>query len=266
MPLDRMSTDQVTALIHQVAAEVINPRWRALRTDEIHEKAPGDLVTDADREAEVALTAALAAANPGALVVGEEAIAADPSLLTGLPGAEHAFVIDPIDGTRNFVDGSADHAVMVAETRSGEVTRAWIHQPQHGIDYVTERGAGVLRNGSAPPPLQPGAAANWVGQASRRRWLGPARDGVPDIGTSHWCCGIDYPEVLEGRCQLLIYSGRATPNPWDHAPGSLMVAELGGLTRELDGDPYRLDSSGQPIVVCAGSIVWDTVIDGLRRR
>ena len=66
-------------LLQDVAAEVVDPRFRALGKDEVSSKRrPGDLVTVADREAEVLITAALRRGYPGALVLGEEAVAADP--------------------------------------------------------------------------------------------------------------------------------------------------------------------------------------------
>src|SRR6476620_6881109 len=117
-----------------VAEEVINPRFRALAAGEVHEKRPGDLVTDADREAEVLINAALSAAYPDATLLGRYA------------AAEHAFTVDPVDGTKNFVHGSRDHAVMVSETLRGEAVRAWIWQPQHELAFVAERGGGTWRH------------------------------------------------------------------------------------------------------------------------
>ena len=98
---------------------------------DIEEKKPGDLVTVADREAEVELARVLRAAEPGVLVVGEEGVFTDPSSLEPLPTAEHAWVIDPVDGTRNFARGRADFAVMLAEVRHGVTVRGWIWQPVH---------------------------------------------------------------------------------------------------------------------------------------
>ena len=65
------------------------------------------------------------------MLLGEEATARDPGLLDRFRAADHAFTIDPVDGTKNFVRGSPDHAVMVAEIRGGETVRSWIWQPQH---------------------------------------------------------------------------------------------------------------------------------------
>ena len=71
-------------MLQEVADEVINPRFRSLESGQIHEKAPGDLVTDADREAEVVITARLRAAFPDAVVLGEEAFAGDPTSLASV--------------------------------------------------------------------------------------------------------------------------------------------------------------------------------------
>uniref|UniRef100_UPI000DF82293 inositol monophosphatase family protein n=1 Tax=Desertihabitans aurantiacus TaxID=2282477 RepID=UPI000DF82293 len=182
-----MDTDEVLQLIHRVAETVVTPRWRALGEAEVSEKGPGDYVTVADHEAEVALTEALSRAHPGALVVGEEAVSADASVLDGLAEAEQAWVIDPIDGTGNFVRGSADHAVMVAELRRGEAVRGWIHQPQHQRSFVAERGAGVTVDGT---PLAPrtvgGDPAGWRGVSSRRRWRDGEFPPLGRIGDTWW--------------------------------------------------------------------------------
>ena len=139
-----MDTAAILELIKETAEEVINPRFRALERADVEAKtSPDDLVTIADREAEALLSSALRRIYPGALVIGEEAVFANPELRRKLPGAEHAFVIDPIDGTRNFVEGRQEHGVMLAETRNGITTRGWIWQPRTGRGYVAEKGAGV---------------------------------------------------------------------------------------------------------------------------
>jgi fructose-1,6-bisphosphatase/inositol monophosphatase family enzyme len=129
-----VETDEVLALLRDVADEVVNPRFRSLGKDDVAEKNPGDLVTVADREAEVLITAALLAAYPDAVILGEEATSADATVLDRFAAAEHAFTVDPVDGTKNFVSGSPDHAMMVAEIRGGTVVRSWIWQPQHELD------------------------------------------------------------------------------------------------------------------------------------
>jgi fructose-1,6-bisphosphatase/inositol monophosphatase family enzyme len=257
-----VETDEVLALLRDVADEVINPRFRSLDDDQIAEKNPGDLVTVADREAEVLITAALRAAYPGAVVLGEEAEASDDTLLARFEAADHAFTVDPVDGTKNFVKGSRDHAVMAAEVTGGEVVRSWIWQPQHGLAYVAERGAGAFRISSSgrerltsPPP-----AAELRGVTSRRRWIGRALGVLQRLELTWVCCGVDYPKLVEGGADYALYR-RA--KPWDHAPGSLLLSEAGGFVGTFDGESYR-PQRGQPAgLVAAGDRATYDLVQGL---
>ncbi len=252
-----MDTEAVLTLIQEVAAQVITPRFRALAHGEVMEKSPGDLVTIADHEAEELIERALQGHDPQALIVGEEAASANPDLIRQLAGAEHAYLVDPVDGTKNFVHGSANHAVMVAELRRGETVRAWIWQPEHQRSYVAERGAGCLRNGQRLPPLVPPTEPEDLRVlTSRPGWEGTHQSLT--IQPSAWCCGVDYAWLVEGNVDAIIYSRSL---PWDHAPGALMVEEMGGIVRYRDGSPFtpsRQESVG--LVAAASPEVWDTVV------
>src|ERR1700709_597289 len=105
-----MDTEAVLRLLQDVAEEVVNPRFRSLSSGEIDEKGPGDLVTAADREAEVLITAALRASYPDAAIRGGATHAGNHPLLQEFWASDHAFTVDPVDGTKNFVHGSPDHA------------------------------------------------------------------------------------------------------------------------------------------------------------
>ena len=237
-----MRTDDVSDLIRDVCARTILPRFRALARHEVEQKRPGDLVTVADREAEAELTEAFRAATPHALVVGEEASFLDPRLAEGLPTAEHAWVIDPVDGTRNFAAGSTDFGVMVAEVRGGVATRGWIWQPLHEALYVAERGAGGVCNGVPLSPLDPTPTpwrvAVWPRLARERAeglLLRPTRGS----------CAIDYPALARGELDGLAYR---SIHPWDHLAGTLLVTELGGAAR-VDGRPYAPGVTGAMLSV-----------------
>jgi fructose-1,6-bisphosphatase/inositol monophosphatase family enzyme len=230
-----VNTDEVLQLLQAVAEKVINPRFRSLSDDQISQKSnPGDLVTVADREAEVLITDALREAYPDALVLGEEASFGDDTLLDRFRTADHAFTVDPVDGTKNFVAGSPDHAVMAAELRGGEVVRSWIWQPQHGVAYVAERGAGAWRNGERL--VRPPVGHVLRGVTSRRRWLGRSLDGLAPLELTWVCCGVDYPQLVRGGADYVVYGGT---RPWDHAPGALLLAESGAHLGTFDGGPYR---------------------------
>ncbi|NHA68002.1 inositol monophosphatase family protein [Phycicoccus flavus] len=241
-----LSTDAVSDLLREVAAQVITPRFRSLGEGEVMEKNPGDLVTVADREAESLISAALREAYPDAAVLGEEAFAADAGLMDRYLAAEHAFTVDPVDGTKNFVHGSPDHAVMVAEVVGGESVRAWIHQPAHGVTWTAERGAGTWRDGErmTTTPVAEGTLPR--GATSMWSLRGHALDGLPAMRLSWVCCGVDYPRLVEGETDYIVYS---RSNPWDHAPGTLMVTEAGGAVVHPDGSPYSARSTRPGLVV-----------------
>lgn len=241
-----LSTDAVLDLLREVAATVITPRFRALADGEVMEKQPGDLVTVADREAEKVITARLREAYPTAVVLGEEAFAADHRLLEAYVRAEHAFTVDPVDGTKNFVHGSPDHAVMVAESHGGQTVRAWVFQPEHGVGWVAERGAGTWRDGERMRTTPVPGDADPRGVTSLWALRGEALGGMPPLGLSWVCCGVDYPRLIEGAADYIVYS---RSNPWDHAPGTLLMTEAGGAALHPDGTPYGPRSTRPGLVV-----------------
>ena len=241
-----MRTDAVSDLIVDVCARIILPRHGALADGEVIQKKPGDLVTIADREAEVELTRVFARETPGALVVGEEACFERPGLVDGLPDAEHAWVIDPVDGTRNFAAASVDFGVMVAELRRGVTVRSWIWQPLHDRLYVAELGGGATMNGTPLPRLGtpvrpwPVAVAVWPKRGSLQV------DGL-DPRPTRAACAVDYPLLAQGDLAGLAYR---TMHPWDHLPGALLVAEVGGSVLR-DGHPYAAGPPGRRLVAGA---------------
>lgn len=230
-----MDTDAILDLLKDTAAEIITPRFRALAEDQVMEKAPGDLVTVADRESELAITARLREHYPEALILGEEATQTQAGLLTAFTGAEHAFTIDPVDGTKNFVNGSPDHAVMVSELRDGRAVRGWIWQPQHELALVAEAGAGVYRNGERLTALPRGSEPGEIRGASSTDLHGLAPGPFAEVTDSWWCAGVDYAQILTGGTDYVLFR---KDWPWDHVPGALMVAELGGRTGRFDGSEY----------------------------
>jgi len=254
-----VQTDEVLNLLQEVAEAVIEPRFRALAEGEVMEKKPGDLVTVADREAEVEITKALRAAYPNALMIGEEAVSADWSRLDATADADHWFTIDPVDGTRNFVHGSKDYAVMVAELRRNEVVRGWIWQPEHELAYVAERGAGAWCGGRRLQVTERDAT-DPRGRTSRRSLIGTSLGELSPMQLTWVSCGIDYPKLAENACDYLLYNGAL---PWDHAAGALIVAEAGGVTTYDDGRLYDPTTTRSPLIVAGSADVSRTVLGAL---
>lgn len=257
--------DEVAAHVREVSAEIIEPRWRTLCEGDIDVKTgPDDLVTIADLEAERALTERLAALLPAATVVGEEAVAADPSLLRALHGDEPVWLIDPIDGTGNFVDGSADYGVMVALVRQGTTAMAWIHRPATDEMVGAEHGGGAFSNGrrlrtedsDAPPSEVAGVVKTRFLDEQTRHTLRAHDDRVGATGPGTMCAAVEYEDVANSRTAFVFYW---RTYPWDHAPGALIVEEAGGRARRLDGSPYSASDNGEGLLVTPGPTLWQTV-------
>ena len=117
-----MDNQAVQQAIMRCCDEFVMPRFRSLEAGDIEEKGPGDLVTVADRECELALTEALRDIVD-VTVVGEEATADNAALLASV-GSDAAWIVDPIDGTSNFAAGRESFAVMVAFAERGITTHA----------------------------------------------------------------------------------------------------------------------------------------------
>lgn len=255
----------VTTLVEHVAASVVAPRFRDLATGEVGEKGPGDVVTVVDHAAEEALEAGLAEIAPGVPVVGEEATSADRGRLDRL-AAPLAFVVDPLDGTRAFVEGSPDYAVMVGLVADGVPVAGWICLPEHRLTLVAERGAGAWCNGAPlAPAVRDGGEARL--QVAARHLPAPIRARLLDgLGTRPGTSRMSHAEsVWAGHEYARLALGDADATlawrtmPWDHVPGVAVVRELGGVARRLDGADYRADVPGEGLLVAADEATWADV-------
>lgn len=270
-----VTTAEVAEIIRGVSARVVDPGFRRLSPDQIHEKAPGDLVTDLDRQAESELSRLLTSAG-GGIVVGEESVHDDASVLQELPTAELAWVIDPIDGTKNYVNGSTHHAVMVAEVQHGVTTRSWIWQPQLGHMWIAERGNGLVCDGEpvtsnrrhpASERIEPDVpdSAQLLSLPDSARQVAANRNVVRAVtayphnrrsgasltwSEAHSCCGVDYPLICLGEQDVACWFHI---HPWDHLPGALMVTECGGVVRVAGGADYTARHTEQRGVIIAAS-------------
>ncbi|HEY0700993.1 MAG TPA: inositol monophosphatase family protein, partial [Micromonospora sp.] len=135
--------EPVAALLRRAAAEAILPVFRRLDDSQIGEKAPGEVVTVADHRAEEIIAEGLPRLLPGSTVVGEEAVADDPTVLDRLRDPGAVWLVDPLDGTANFAAGHRPFAVMVALRRAGETAASWILDPVADSLAVAVAGAGA---------------------------------------------------------------------------------------------------------------------------
>lgn len=258
MPLTIPPSETVEALIREVTAAEIMPRFDRLADEEHWEKRPGSIVTAADVAAEQFLTRELPALLPGSVVVGEEMVEEDPGILDLLDGEAPVWVLDPVDGTSNFAKGSPDFGVMVALVVRRETIAAWIFRPTADAMYVAHKGAGAFRNGDrlhvATAPADHADMVGSLGGRMRRETDLPGRFARV---TATRCIAVDYCALAEGHIHFAHYRGMRA---WDHAPGFLLHGEAGGFSRCLDGAPYRIGLPGEGgLLLTTDEATWNSL-------
>jgi len=238
--LGSADAERVAELMRETAATELLPRFRSLAKEDIRLKGPGDFVTVADVAAEQRLASGLAKILPGVPIVGEEAVEQQPDLvdLIKRPG-ESCWVVDPLDGTANFASGKDRFAIIVCLVRDTVAVGGWILDLPTGRMAMALKGEGVTLDGAPvrrPKPARP--PIGFVGYKVKKefdRQLPPAKRRTLGRVSTLNCAGAEYHEILAGRADFNLY--RMT-KPWDHAAGTLMIAEAGGEAQRFDGKPY----------------------------
>jgi fructose-1,6-bisphosphatase/inositol monophosphatase family enzyme len=231
--------------VRKAAAAEITPRWRQLAAHEIIEKSgPHDLVTIADRSAEEHLTASLTALLPGSVVVGEESVHADPTVYEALHGDAPVWIVDPVDGTRQFVHGEPGFCTLVALAQRGEVLASWTYAPVLEEMAIAIRGGGARLNGEPIRAGSPMTGADleiamshpdYTTADEKSALLGLDVPGVR--GRPCGSAGLEYLDVARGELDAVAFSWELA---WDHAAGLLLVVEAGGAHVTLAGRPFSI--------------------------
>ena len=270
--MDQLAED-VAALMREVAAREIMPRFRALADHEIEEKEKGELVTVADRASEAWLTPRLEKLRAGSHTLGEEAVATDASLMSRLGNDVPLWTIDPVDGTANFVAGRETFGVMLSLIEKGEVTRGWIYLPVTDELAVAARGEGAywhdtsgakrLDAGRAPADTSAQGGSFYV-RFMPAGWKNAIATHAEGIGrtSSFLCSAVDYTNVARGKHDFVTYHRML---PWDHAPGSLILREAGGVIRDMEtGEDYVPRNLNGPYLVARDEESWQRTAEAIR--
>ncbi|MGR3485957.1 MAG: inositol monophosphatase family protein [Paracoccaceae bacterium] len=260
-----MDTDWLLATCRDAARAHVLPRFRALGTGEVTAKARADdLVTVADVDCEAAITAAIRARYPNALVVGEEAASADPGLVDRIGAAETCVILDPVDGTWNFAHGLACFGLIVCVTRHGVPVWGALCDPLLDDAVVADAAGARLRGarlstGAAGPALT-GFAPVWMLPDAVR---GRAAQVLASYGavTSLRCSCHEYRQMAQGAVDFVL---SVSLNPWDHAAGALAVRAAGGVARTLGGVEYDATVRDGPLLAARDEAVWARVTEDLR--
>lgn len=221
------------------AGDLLLGHFGSLDPSEVEEKGRNDVVSRADRESETLVRDLLLGAFPGDLFVGEEG---------GVAGSDAdapAWIVDPLDGTANFVRGFPHWAVSIGRTaggRNGELVLGVVWDPLKKDLFVAEKGSGAFRNGrrvrvTRRDSLAGAALATGfpfriqaridtylrVFKAAFLEVQSIRRAGSAALDLAYVSCGI-----FDGFFELGL-------SPWDSAAGAVLVAEAGGVVTDFEG-------------------------------
>jgi len=206
-------------------------------------KGPADFVSNADRRTERILIEELSRTRPGYGFLVEES-----GTIEG-PDKTHRFIIDPLDGTTNFLHSIPHFAISIALEREGQIVSALVYNPISDDLFIAEKGHGAYLNDkrlrvAARKQLRDALSATgipFMGKDGHERFLGElaavmaVSPGVRRFGSA----ALDLAWLAAGRYDAYWERGLQI---WDIAAGVLLVREAGGVVSDLDGGARMLES------------------------
>lgn len=233
---------EIASAAARAGGEILASYWRRLPRESVAEKGRNDFVSRADRESEAAIIAAILAAFPADAILGEEG-----GRREGSSGRE--WIIDPLDGTSNFISGFPFWCVSIAVRRRGEIVAGVVWDPLSGELYEAERGAGARRNGERLAVSDRGSvegaflATGFPFRAKElidvylsifRELFLKAR-AIRRAGSAALDLALVASGVFDGFFEFQL-------SPWDIAAGAILIEEAGGALTDFSGGGSYLES------------------------
>lgn len=237
-----IDVNKVAEIIRHVAATEVMPRFKNLAGGDVREKNPGDFVTVADEASEKALSAALSALLPGSLVVGEEAVSKDETVLKKFKEGNPVWVIDPIDGTYNFAHNRSHFGILVALVQNNETLYGWVYDAPGDRMAIAVKGKGATINGKpvrmrkSPEKI---SDMRGMGGGAQAWHFEPLKNLVGEVMNVRSSLH-DFLTLASGGADFVLHLNKVTP--WDHAPTVLLAEECGAYVRIVDERiPFKPD-------------------------
>ena len=264
--------DKVANILRECSELYILPRYNALKDGEVCTKTgPNDLVTQADIDVEEHLKRVLPDLLPGSIVVGEEGVSnGEVSLLELRDASRPVWIVDPIDGTYNFVHGKREFGVMLGLIIDGITQYSWIYDVLGDAMSIAEQGAGAFCEGDRLQVAEAVDISSMHGHVNPKYFPPVYRPHIAEkrdlFGgcTSIGCAAHEYLRIAKGQAQFSVYSRL---KPWDHIAGSLIVREAGGVVSRWDGQGYKPQDFDKGIIAASNEFSWKEVhsifLDGM---
>ena len=228
------------------AGQIINRASNDLDLLKVSTKQPNDFVTEVDRAAEASIIETLQEAYPSYGILAEES---GETAGKGNNDAEYQWIIDPLDGTTNFIHGMPQYAVSIALAKAGVVEQAVVFDPNRNELFTASKGAGAFLNerrirvskrlklqdallGTGFPYREFQHIDTYLAifKELTQKTAGLRRPGAASLDLANVACG-----RYDGFWEFGL-------SPWDMAAGALLISEAGGLVSDLRGETNYLET------------------------
>jgi myo-inositol-1(or 4)-monophosphatase len=231
---------------------------------QVSRKGPADFVSTADLKAEKTLKQELQKARPGYGLLMEESAEIPES-----DGSGRRWIVDPLDGTSNFLHGLPHFAISIALEEHGEIIAGLVYDPIKEDRFYAEKGQGAFHNDrrlrvSARHRLNEclvATGAPFAGKGDRPQFLGEIDAVMTNTaGIRRWgAAALDLAYVAAGRFDGFWERGLS---PWDYAAGLILVREAGGYICEMNGKSLTMAS---PSVLASNNAIHSDLMKLLRK-
>ena len=259
MPLTPFLSSQIAAIVRDTANEILVPAAARIKDIGIEEKGPNDFVTEADKQMEEVLTQRLQPLVEGSQILGEESAYADPTLIDRMLATDAPlWIIDPLDGTANFINQIGGYGPIVALLDKGEVLGCWIYDVTRGDDGLTT--LDNLHKSDASLRDRPlGNIGGRMRAAVERCASAPFYDIMP---RSLMSCEA-YRQLLDGDIDFILY--RIT-EPWDHYAGLALAQKAGFVTLQWTGAPVTFSGRNNGLIVARTTALAERLLNDVVTR
>jgi len=263
--LNQRQKIDVENLIRNVGDECIFPYFKNLREGDVSFKdSKSDPVSIADKEAERLLQKGLSSILPNSLFIGEELFEEKPEILDYLKQRNlPVWVVDPIDGTNNFVSGREGFGVMACLVFGGEIISSWFYEVCSKKMTVVHNESQITVNGN---PLGPSTQCKkpFKGKIGRKLYRYHEIQNIKEtssdfkIDIAQDPSIITYHCILTGDLDFLIFK---ITYPWDHLPGIALLSANGNVFRRWSGEPFEFSDLHEGLVIARNQEIMDLVLE-----
>ncbi|RBP83425.1 inositol monophosphatase [Marinomonas rhizomae] len=282
MNLDKPTQARLINIVRRAGQEIVMPSFRQLSAADVDTKSSlTDLVTIADKASEAFITTEIQQAFPGWAIVGEEAVAEDPSTTDKIATAQTCVIIDPIDGTWNYAHGSPEFGLILAVVVKGVTRFGLLYDPVNDDWIYANLGEGAFfqrtamdEKGKHQTPAQAPLALrlndttetdldklfgimsvnSYTGQKKQDFALKASR--FVRINNLPSCPA--YRQIAQGHFH---FSLTYKMLPWDHAAGVLVHTEAGGICRTLENKDYSPSTLDGEMLAAQSEQQWQALAE-----